>query len=154
MLALSHALGIQWWSKYIQSLSLWSLWFYVGEVHGVPDAGKDWGQKEKRVSEDEISGWHHRCNGHELGQTPRDGEGQGDLAYVRLQRVGHDWQLNNNKYVEFTFPNLGREAEAAGSCLRSNCWELKASGCRRTQTWPAAWERGSDWTCRVLVFAI
>ena len=31
----------------------------------VPDAGKDHGEKEKRVSEDEIAGWHHRCNGHE-----------------------------------------------------------------------------------------
>ena len=25
--------------------------------------------------------WHHRFNGHELAQTPRDGEGQGGLAY-------------------------------------------------------------------------
>ena len=41
----------------------------------VPDAGKDWGQKEKRVSEDEMAGWHHRCNGHELGQISGDGEG-------------------------------------------------------------------------------
>ena len=24
-----------------------------------PDAGKDWGQKEKRASEDEMAGWHH-----------------------------------------------------------------------------------------------
>ena len=31
-------------------------------------------QKEQRVSEDEMAGWHHRCNGHELGQTPGDGE--------------------------------------------------------------------------------
>ena len=29
-------------------------WF-VGKV---PDAGKDWGQKKKRVSEDEMPGWH------------------------------------------------------------------------------------------------
>ena len=34
----------------------------------VPDAGKDWGQKEKRASEDEMAGWHHRCNEHELGK--------------------------------------------------------------------------------------
>ena len=26
----------------------------------VPDAGKDWGQKEKRASEDEMPGGHHR----------------------------------------------------------------------------------------------
>ena len=28
-----------------------------------PDAGKDRGQKEKRVSEDEMVGWHHRLDG-------------------------------------------------------------------------------------------
>ena len=38
----------------------------------VPDTGKDWGQKEKTVSEDEIAGWHHQCNGHELGKTLGD----------------------------------------------------------------------------------
>ena len=42
----------------------------------VPDAGKDWGQREKRASEDEMTGWHHQCNGHELGQTLEDGEEQ------------------------------------------------------------------------------
>ena len=36
----------------------------------VSDAGKDGGQKEKRVSEDEMAGWHHQCNENELGQTP------------------------------------------------------------------------------------
>jgi len=46
----------------------------------VPDAGKDWGQKEKRVSEDAMAWQHHRCNEHELGQTPGDGEGEGGLA--------------------------------------------------------------------------
>ena len=46
-----------------------------------PNAGKDWGQVEKGTSEDEIVGWHHRLNGHEFEQTPRDREGQGSLAY-------------------------------------------------------------------------
>ena len=41
----------------------------------VPDAGKDWRQKDKRVSEDEMAGWHYWCNGHELWQTLEDGEG-------------------------------------------------------------------------------
>ena len=35
-----------------------------------PDAGKDRRQKEKRVAEDEMVGWHHRLNGHEFEQTP------------------------------------------------------------------------------------
>ena len=33
------------------------------------------------MTEDEMAGWHHQCNEHELGQTLRDGEGQGGLAY-------------------------------------------------------------------------
>ena len=43
------------------------------------DAGKDWGQKERRA-EDEMVGWHHRLNGHGLEQTLGDGEGQGRLV--------------------------------------------------------------------------
>ena len=46
----------------------------------VPDAGKDWGQKEKRASEDEMAGWHHRCNWHELRKILAGGEGQRGLA--------------------------------------------------------------------------
>ena len=45
-----------------------------------PDAGKDWGQEEKGTTEDEMVGWHHWLSGHEPGQTPRGGEGQGSLA--------------------------------------------------------------------------
>ena len=64
-----------------------------------PDAGKDWRQ-EKRMTEDEMVGWHHWFNGQELGQTPGDGEGQGGLAYCSpWYRKNSDttWQLNNNK---------------------------------------------------------
>ena len=35
-----------------------------------PDAGKDWRQKEKRTTEDEMVGWHHWLDGHESKQTP------------------------------------------------------------------------------------
>ena len=38
----------------------------------------------KRVSEDEMVRWHHQLNGHELGQTLGDGEGQGSLACCSL----------------------------------------------------------------------
>ena len=31
-----------------------------------PDAGKDWRQKEKETTEDEMVGWHHQLNGHEF----------------------------------------------------------------------------------------
>ena len=29
-----------------------------------PDAGKDWRQEEKGMTEDEMVGLHHQCNGH------------------------------------------------------------------------------------------
>ena len=32
-----------------------------------PDAGKDWRQEEKGLTEDEMVGWHRRLNGHEFG---------------------------------------------------------------------------------------
>ena len=43
-----------------------------------PDAGKDWGQEEKGVTEDEMVG--HWLNGPEFEQTPGESEGQGSLA--------------------------------------------------------------------------
>ena len=45
-----------------------------------PDAGKDWGQEEKRTTEDEMVGWHHRLSGHEFEQAPGVGDGQGSQA--------------------------------------------------------------------------
>ena len=32
------------------------------------------------MTEDEVVGWHHGLNGHELEQTLGDSEGQGSLA--------------------------------------------------------------------------
>ena len=43
-----------------------------------PDAGKDWRQEEKGITEDKMVGWHHRLEGHEFGWTPGIGVGQGD----------------------------------------------------------------------------
>ena len=45
-----------------------------------PDAGKDWGQEEIGMTEDEMVGWHHQLNGHEFGSAPGVGDGQGGLA--------------------------------------------------------------------------
>ena len=45
-----------------------------------PDAGKDWGQEEKGMTEDEMVGWHHQLDGHRFGWTPGVGEGQGGLV--------------------------------------------------------------------------
>ena len=46
-----------------------------------PDAGKDWEQEEKGMTEDEMVGWHHRLNGHGFGWTLGVGNGEGGLAW-------------------------------------------------------------------------
>ena len=45
-----------------------------------PDAGKDWRQEEKGMTEDGMVGWHHQLDGHEFEQAPVVGDGQGSLA--------------------------------------------------------------------------
>ena len=44
------------------------------------DSGRDWGQEEKGMTEDEIAGWHHQLDGCESEWTPGVGDGQGGLA--------------------------------------------------------------------------
>ena len=68
-----------------------------------PDAGKDWRQEEKGMTEDEMVGWHHRLNGHEFEQAPGDGEGQGSLACCSpWGHKGSDTseRLNSNKSLK------------------------------------------------------
>ena len=45
-----------------------------------PLAGKDWGQEEKGMTEDEMDGWHHWLNGHGFGCISGVGDGQGGLV--------------------------------------------------------------------------
>ena len=42
--------------------------------------GGIWGQEEKGTTEDEMAGWHHWLNGHELEWIPGVGDGQGGLV--------------------------------------------------------------------------
>ena len=60
-----------------------------------PDAGEDWGQEEKGVTEDQMVGWHHQLNGHEFEQTLGDSEGQRRL-HATVHGVSKSWtQLSN-----------------------------------------------------------
>ena len=57
------------------------------------DAGRDWRQKKKATTEDEIAGWHHWLDGHEFENTRNwwwAGR-PGVLPFMGSQRVGHDW---------------------------------------------------------------
>ena len=76
-----------------------------------PDAGKDWGQKEKGTTEDEMVGWHHRLNGHGFEWTLGVGWTQwtwvwvdsarpGVLQFIGSQRVGHNWATELNWIID------------------------------------------------------
>ena len=63
------------------------------------DAGKDWRQEEKRVTEGKVIGWHHWFNGPALELVLGNGEGQGSLACCRPRVTESDmteW-LNHNR---------------------------------------------------------
>ena len=67
-----------------------------------PDAGKDWRQEEKEMTEDEIVGWHHQLNGHEFEQALGDGDGQGSLACCSpwsQKELDMTEQLNNSNNI-------------------------------------------------------
>ena len=62
---------------------LWPLHAKSGLIGKDSDAGRDWGQEEKGMTEDEMPGWHHRLDGGESEWTPGgvgQGDGQGGLA--------------------------------------------------------------------------
>ena len=69
----------------------------IGKVSA---AGKDWGRKEKRASEDEMAERHHQGYEHELRQALGNGEGRAGLACCNpWGHKGFDMtgQLNNNR---------------------------------------------------------
>ena len=89
-------------------------------IEKVPDAGKDWGQEEKRASEDDMAIWHHQSNGRELEQTLGDGEGLGGLAccspWGHIESDTTGW-LNSNNGFGFgntEFETFGKHGEC--------CW--------------------------------
>ena len=66
-----------------------------------PNAGKDWRQKEKGTTEDQMAGWHHGLNGCEFEQALGDGEGQESLACCSLggHKESDTTEWLNNKTV-------------------------------------------------------
>ena len=63
-------LKLQYLATYAESWLIWK----------DPDAGKDWGQEKKGMTENEMVRWHHQQNGHGFGWTPGVGDRQGGLV--------------------------------------------------------------------------
>ena len=63
-----------------ETLVLWPLHVKCWLIGKDPDGWRDWGQKEKGTTEDEMAGWHHWLDGRESEWTPGIGDGQGGLV--------------------------------------------------------------------------
>ena len=72
-----------------------------------PDAGKDWRQEKKGMTEDEMVGWHHWLDRHEFEQAPGVGDGQGSLAWC--SSWGHKDQTRLSDWTDWT--DNGKEHE-------------------------------------------
>ena len=70
-----------------------------------PDAGKDWRQEEKGMTEHEMVGWHHWLDGHEFEQTLVYSEGRGSLAccspWGRRHNLAIEQQQDSNPVRNF-----------------------------------------------------
>ena len=69
---------------------LWPLDMKNWLIRKDPDAGKNWRQEEKGMTEDEMVGWHHWLSGHVFGWTPGVGDGQGGLG-AAVHGVAKSW---------------------------------------------------------------
>ena len=67
---LTLKLKLQYFGHLMQRTDSMEKTLMLGKIEG----------RRRRLTEDEMIGWHHQLDGHEFEQAPRDGDGQGNLA--------------------------------------------------------------------------
>ena len=78
------------------------------------DAGKDWGQEEKGMTEDEMVGWHHWLNGLQFEHTLGDSEGQGSLG-----AAVHGVAKSRTRLSDWTTANRAKGSDFEADALKS-----------------------------------
>ena len=96
-----------------------------------PDAGKNWGQEERRVTEDEMVGWHHWLNGHESEKTSGDSEGQGSLVCC------NPWVCQESDMTEWLDNKTNNESR--GPSVAEHWW-CSLSSTLGLSTYVGSWE--------------
>ena len=90
-----------------KALMLWTPYAKSQHIGKDPDAGKDWRQEKKGMTQDKIIGWYHRPNEHEFEQALVD-EGQGGLAccgsWGCKESDVTEWPNNNIYITDVIFP--------------------------------------------------
>ena len=131
----------------------------------VPDAGKDWGQKEKSMSEDEMAGWYHQAVNMNLGKlrkTMRGREVWSAVVHVVakswtrladwttiMKNIGLPWWLSDNLPANSgntgfilgsgRSPREGNGNSLPYSCLENSkdkgAWPAIVHGSQKSPTW-------------------
>ena len=117
---------------------LWPLHAKSWLIGKDPNAGRDWGQEEKGMTEDEMAGWHHRLNAHEFGWTLGVGDGKGGLACC--DSWGHkesDTTERLSDWTDWTWIRIRRQRRF---CATGYLLGLAGSDGEET----AVWETGFD----------
>ena len=86
------------------------------------DAGRDWGQEEKGMTEDEMAGWHHGLDGHESKWTLGIGDRQGGLMCCNSWGRKESDTTERLNWTELTAKEIIASQVAlicAGKCLCS-----------------------------------
>ena len=94
--------------------------------------GKDWGQEVKGMTEDEMVAWHHRLNGHELGESLGWTARPCILRFMGSQRVRYDWEtelnwtelMDKNVYFAKLLADIYWEGD---KCQKFDKWKLNFS---------------------------
>ena len=86
-----------------------------------PDAGKDCGQEEKGMTEDEMVGWHHWLNGHGFEWTPGVGDGQRGLACCGSWGCKSRTRLSDWTELNWTELSIDNFTEKCDCLIFSQC---------------------------------
>ena len=122
-----HSKGDQSWMFFgrtdakVETPILWPAYVKSWLIGKDSDAGRDWGQEEKGMTEDEMAWWHHQLDGREFGWTPRVGDGQGGL--VCCDSWGHK-ELDTTERLNWTDPLEGLMLKLKLQYLATQCEEL------------------------------
>ena len=115
-----------------------------------PKGNQPWKQEEKGMRGNEMVGWHHRLNGFEFDQTPRDDEGQGRLVCCSpWGRTDSDMteQLKNNSLYIYTHTHThtqgGERFTMRIGSYRYGGWEAPQAALSKLEI-PESW--GCNWS--------
>ena len=91
------------------------------------DAGKDWRQEEKGMTDDQMVGWHHWLSGHEFEQPLGVSDRQGSLACCSPWgcRVRHDWVIELICLIRLSFEQYQKYWGFYGRKLANLCGGAK-----------------------------